>query len=123
MKKRKKLPKILEIKKFDTDGLPGGVWYLLQDRQDYLWLGTSVEKDIGTGLCRYDGKRFTSYTTEDGLADNEIKTIFEDRYRRLWFGTPDGGVSCYDRMAWGLLDTRDGQNPMAVLVPLFNFTQ
>ncbi|MBM3237919.1 response regulator [Candidatus Poribacteria bacterium] len=78
-----------------TDGLPGGVWSLLQDRQGYLWLGTSVEHDIGTGLCRYDGAEFITYTTDDGLVDNHIMSICEDRQGRLWLGTP-GGISCFD---------------------------
>jgi len=78
-----------------TDGLPGGVECLLQDRHGYLWLGTSVEKDTGTGLCRYDGAEFITYTTDDGLADNRVMSIYEDHQGRLWLGTPNG-ISCYD---------------------------
>ena len=33
-----------------TDGLPGGVWRLLQDQKGYLWLETSVEKDRSLSL-------------------------------------------------------------------------
>ncbi|MFC1712926.1 two-component regulator propeller domain-containing protein [Candidatus Poribacteria bacterium] len=73
-----------------TDGLPGGVWCLLQDRRGFLWLGTEV------GLCRYDGAEFITYTTADGLAHNYVYTICEDREGRLWLGTRGGGVSCFD---------------------------
>lgn len=42
------------------------IYCLLQDRQGYLWLGTAE------GLVRYDGSRFTTLTTRDGLADNFV---------------------------------------------------
>lgn len=73
-----------------TDGLPGGVWCLLQDRKGFLWLGTEV------GLCRYDGTEFTTYTTADGLAHNYVYAICEDRKGILWFGTRGGGISRFD---------------------------
>jgi len=63
-----------------TNGLPGAVWPMLQDRQGYLWLGTRA------GLCRYDGTRFITYTTVDGLADGRINAICEDEQGRLWLG-------------------------------------
>jgi len=56
-----------------TNGLPGGVWCLLQDRRSFLWLGTEV------GLCRYDGMEFIIYTTPDGLAHNYVYAICEDQ--------------------------------------------
>ncbi len=65
---------------------------ILQDRDGYLWFGTS-----GGAIC-YDGISFTTLTTEDGLAANWVKTILQDRDGHLWFGTYGGGVSRYD---WG----------------------
>jgi len=62
-------PKSGTWKTYDaTDGLPAGVSCMLQDRVDYLWLGTQA------GLCRYDGAEFITYTTRDGLA-NFTKTF------------------------------------------------
>ncbi|MFQ6040195.1 MAG: two-component regulator propeller domain-containing protein, partial [Candidatus Poribacteria bacterium] len=90
-----------------TDGLPGGVWCLLQDQHGYLWLGTSVEKDTGTGLCRYDGASFITYTTDDGLADNHVMSIYEDHQGRLWLGTPKG-ISCFDGQRFTNYTTEDG---------------
>ena len=85
-----------------TDGLPGGVQCLLQDRQAYLWLGMNSE-----GFCRYDGAEFTTYTTDDGLADNGVMAICEDSKGNLWFGTPDG-VSCFDGQRFTNYTTDDG---------------
>ncbi|MBI1929347.1 sigma 54-interacting transcriptional regulator [Candidatus Poribacteria bacterium] len=83
-----------------TDGLAGQVTCMRQDGHGYLWIGTY------TGLCCYNGAEFTTYTTDDGLANNRVQVIYEDRQvgaerksrsigGRLWFGTP-GGVSCYN---------------------------
>ncbi|QKG53635.1 two-component regulator propeller domain-containing protein [Hymenobacter sp. BRD67] len=48
------------------------IYCLLQDRQGYLWLGTAE------GLVRYDGSRFVTLTTRDGLAENFVTGLWED---------------------------------------------
>ncbi len=48
------------------------IYCLLQDRQGYLWLGTAE------GLVRYDGNRFLTLTTRDGLADNFVTGLWQD---------------------------------------------
>jgi transcriptional regulator with PAS, ATPase and Fis domain len=69
-----------------ADGLAcsNSVSHIAQDRGGALWFGT-----VG-GLSRYDGQRFVTYTTEDGLADNKVNAIYEDREGNLWFGTGRG---------------------------------
>ena len=66
------------------------VFSIIQDRNGFFWFATS------NGLIRYDGKNYTHYTTEHGLASNNVKIIFEDREGNLYFGTEDAGVSRYD---------------------------
>ena len=46
-------------------------------------------------VSRYDGHEFRVFTTEDGLAYNTVKDIFEDKTGTLWFAT-SFGVSRYD---------------------------
>ncbi|MFH1570804.1 MAG: two-component regulator propeller domain-containing protein, partial [Gemmatimonadota bacterium] len=71
------------------DGLAGGaVRALARDRAGALWIGTS-------GVCRYDGRTLTTFTTQDGLASDEANTLFEDGAGRLWVGT-QLGVSRFD---------------------------
>jgi len=84
-----------------VDGLSGGVQCLLQDRQGYLWLGTQA------GLYRYSGTEFISYTSDDGLIDNDIYAICEDRQGRLWLGTRRG-VSCFDGERFTNYTNEDG---------------
>ncbi len=62
---------------------------LLLDRAGNLWVATQG------GLCRFDGRIFQTFTTEDGLPSNYIRCLFEDRQGHLWIGT-DGGVAHYD---------------------------
>jgi signal transduction histidine kinase/CheY-like chemotaxis protein/HPt (histidine-containing phosphotransfer) domain-containing protein len=55
------------------------IYCLLQDRQGYLWLGTAE------GLVRYDGSRFVTFTTREGLAENFVTGLWQDPATgRLW---------------------------------------
>lgn len=67
---------------------------VLQDSKGYLWVGTA------DGLSRFDGYRFTSYSSADGLGHNYINALAEDPQGRIWIATNGGGVSCFrDRVA------------------------
>jgi ligand-binding sensor domain-containing protein/serine phosphatase RsbU (regulator of sigma subunit) len=82
------------------DGLAdNSIQSMLEDRKGNLWFATN------TGVTRFDprqnvnrqdvGNAFRTFTVEDGLADNSILSMLEDRNGNLWFGGL-GGVSCYD---------------------------
>lgn len=62
----------------------------LEDSKGNLWFGS-----IGSGVYRYDGKYFQNFTTKDGLPNNEIVCIYEDKIGNIWFGV-NGGASRYD---------------------------
>ena len=62
----------------------------LEDSNGNLWFGS-----IGSGILRYDGKSFQIFTTKDGLPNNEIVCIYEDKIGNIWFGV-NGGASRYD---------------------------
>lgn len=62
----------------------------LQDKAGYHWFGTS-----GEGLYRYDGKSFTNFTEKDGLCNNDVQDILEDKMGNLWIGT-SAGLCRYD---------------------------
>ncbi|GAG50484.1 unnamed protein product, partial [marine sediment metagenome] len=61
----------------------------------------------GTGVSRYDGTSWQTFTTKDGLADNEIMSSLQDTDGNLWFGTC-GGVSRYDGTSWQTFTTQVG---------------
>ncbi len=57
------------------------------DREGDLWVGTA-----NSGLQRWTPRKMTTYTTNDGLADDNVWTVCEARDGSVWIGT-DGGVS------------------------------
>jgi signal transduction histidine kinase/ligand-binding sensor domain-containing protein len=80
---------------------------LLETRDGSLWIATYVG-----GLTRFQGGRFTVYTTRDGLPDDQVLCLHEDSQGRLWIGTR-GGLASFDGKAFtaygtaqGLLDPR-----------------
>lgn len=67
---------------------PNYVVSLEVDRKGTVWAGT-----WGGGLSRFDGKRWTNYTTKDGLPGNHVFMLHLDRRGRLWVGTNNGLTS------------------------------
>jgi ligand-binding sensor domain-containing protein len=72
---------------------------VLEDRKGNFWFGT-----IGSGVYYYDarlndgvgqGKSFQNFTTREGLVNDRVGCIYEDKTGNIWFGA-NGGVSCYD---------------------------
>jgi ligand-binding sensor domain-containing protein len=57
----------------------------IQDRFGNIWLTSA-----GDGIYFFDGKSFTHYTTEDGLDNNIVHSIFEDRQGNIWVGSKTG---------------------------------
>jgi DNA-binding NtrC family response regulator/ligand-binding sensor domain-containing protein len=73
-----------------AQGLAGRqVEHVEQDHEGYLWFATSH-----SGVSRFDGESFHTFTRHDGLCGNQVMHILQDRAERLWFGTLDGGL-CY----------------------------
>ncbi|WP_436489776.1 two-component regulator propeller domain-containing protein [Chitinophaga sp. ARDCPP14] len=66
-----------------------------------MWFG-------GNGLSRYDGKSFQNFTTKDGLPNNGIKAIMEDKTGKLWIATWDGPCF-YDGKTFTVLKDKDGK--------------
>lgn len=67
-----------------------------------VWAGT-----WGGGVSRFDGKRWTNLTTQDGLAGNIVYSMVQDTKGVFWFGT-DKGVSRYDGKTWKTLGKAEG---------------
>lgn len=66
------------------------VYSVIQDQRGILWFGTQ-----GGGLTCYDGVRFKTFTERDGLLNNTVNQIKEDKKGNLWIATK-AGLSYYD---------------------------
>jgi ligand-binding sensor domain-containing protein len=62
----------------------------LQDKSGRMWFGSG-----GEGVFMYDGQSFQNFTTEDGLLDNDVNGIAEDKKGNILFGTRKG-ICRYD---------------------------
>jgi ligand-binding sensor domain-containing protein len=67
-----------------------------------IWAGT-----WGGGVARYDGKRWSNFGRDDGLAGNIVYSIAQDAQGVFWFGTSNG-VSRYDGNTWRTIGAAEG---------------
>ncbi len=65
-------------------------WDVLEDRRGNLWFAT-----IDSGVYHFDGKSFQHFTTRDGLPNDTVRSVYEDKAGIIWFGT-GGGISRWD---------------------------
>lgn len=78
-----------------------------------VWAGTfpvhddMVIEDAAGGLSAFDGEQWASYSAEDGLADNEVRSVAVTDDGTVWAATADG-VSRFDGDAWATFTTEDG---------------
>lgn len=63
---------------------------VLEDRKGNFWFAS-----IGSGVYYYNGKSFRNFTTKDGLVNDRVTNIYEDKTGSIWFGT-EAGASRYD---------------------------
>jgi ligand-binding sensor domain-containing protein len=72
----------------------------------------------GGGLSKYSGKTFTHFTVTEGLSDNTVRSILEDKNGDLWFGTWQGGANKYDGKSFTHLTRKQGLQADAVVCML-----
>ncbi|MBO0948433.1 two-component regulator propeller domain-containing protein [Fibrella forsythiae] len=65
-------------------------WDVLEDRRGSRWFAST-----DSGVYYSNGKSVKQFTTAEGLADNRVTSVYEDKAGILWFGT-GSGLSRYD---------------------------
>lgn len=96
---------ILEENRIKDGGLGGkSLLNLTFDQYGKLWAGCWRAAHSGGGLYCWDGHRWQSFTTREGLPGNEILKVFEDSRGNIWVGTYEhgmgAGVGCYNGRRW-----------------------
>ncbi|MBL4715422.1 MAG: SpoIIE family protein phosphatase [Bacteroidia bacterium] len=72
------------------DGLPSSKIYgIIQDSKGFIWIATT------NGVCRFDGIKFTTFTMNNGILDNEVIKMYEDKEERIWMISLSGKLSYY----------------------------
>jgi ligand-binding sensor domain-containing protein len=95
-------------------GLPQSqVFAICFDDNQYAWMGTQ-----GGGLCRYNGKSYSYYTTQDSLLSNRVYDIkiFDSQ---IWVACK-GGVSVFESNGKYVKNIRlDNQNEIVTNLTFF----
>jgi serine/threonine protein kinase/ligand-binding sensor domain-containing protein len=80
------LGKPLEFKTLQTkDGLPvKTIGHIIISKNNDVWFSTE-----GGGVAKWDGKKFINYTVANGLSNNVVNFLFEDK-NALWIATYNG---------------------------------
>ena len=60
--------------------LGSSIMVVYQDKKNTYWFGS-----WDTGVYRYDGKTLVNYTTKQGLQNNRIDEITEDKFGNIYF--------------------------------------
>ncbi|OBX21767.1 MULTISPECIES: ligand-binding sensor domain-containing protein [Bizionia] len=63
---------------------------IMEDSKGSMWFGTPE------GAYMYNGKILTHISEKDGLPNNSINRILEDKNHNFWFATHHKGISRYD---------------------------
>lgn len=63
---------------------------ITQDDNGNLWIGTL------SGLTKYNGREFKTYSRKDSLAEDWITAVFKDKKGNIWLGHWAGGVSMFN---------------------------
>ena len=86
------------------EGLPNPfVGNMLEDKNGYFWFCS-----LGSGLSRYDGKSFVTYTTANGLPESDIRSILQDKKGNFWIGTLSNGMCKFDGKTFVKFSTANG---------------
>lgn len=83
-------PELFGMVKTDPLKFKSGIRSMFQDKNENFWIGSDQE-----GVALFNGTSFTYFTTTDGLPDNKILCIQEDKNGMIWIGTQNG-VCRYD---------------------------
>lgn len=83
-------PELVTTLKAGTLKFTSGISSIFQDSNGNYWVGSLQE-----GVAVYNGKTFVYFSSKDGLTDNQIHSIQEDKEGVIWFNTQKG-VSSYD---------------------------
>ncbi|MBK6942143.1 MAG: hypothetical protein IPH13_18340 [Planctomycetes bacterium] len=88
-------------------GTPSSVWCVFEDRRGHHWFGSR-----GEGATCWDGESFVRFTTEHGLASDDVRSIQEDDAGQLYFGSGTS-ITRFDGRALRSLTMPESTSPLS----------
>lgn len=85
--------------------IPARFSAVLEDGKGNFWFATT-----GSGVYYYNGVSFSNFTTRQGLANDRVTSIYEDKNDNVWFGTQNG-ASRYDGRSFTNLRMKETAPP------------
>jgi ligand-binding sensor domain-containing protein len=85
---------------------------VIKDHEGALWIGAEH------GLIKRQNDKTSVYSTSNGLSDNCVRCLFQDRDRNVWIGTLSGGLCMLSGEPAVALASSDGL-PDATISKLF----
>ncbi len=77
---------------------------ITNDAKGNLWFCT-----YGSGISKYDGKKFTNYTKKTGAFDNHFFDAETDINGKLWIASANSGILIHDKKGFKKIDFVDGE--------------
>jgi signal transduction histidine kinase/ligand-binding sensor domain-containing protein len=75
---------------------------LMEDREGGMWVGS-----WGGGARRLKEGKVTSFLIQDGMPDNVVRAIVQDRQSTMWFGT-NAGLAAYKDGRFKIYNSKNG---------------
>ncbi len=82
------------------------------DSKGRIWFGTL------NGIIIFDGKEKRTITTNEGLSNNTVWDIIEDKYNNYWIATQGGGIIKYNEKEFINYTIEDGLSSNIILTLL-----
>ena len=82
---------------------PNYIVSLEVDNNGIVWAGT-----WGGGLAKYDGTKWTNYSTKDGLPSNHVFSLYKDPQGMIWAGTSHGLAKVLENGKFQVITRREG---------------
>ena len=110
---------IADINNEHTDLSSNGVYTILVDEFNRIWVGTFTN---GINVIEYNSPTTTrwlkhEYRNDNSLANNCVNAIFEDSQGKWWFGHNDG-ISVLERSTWQWKHYLNDQKDKIVIISL-----
>jgi len=81
--------------------------FIRKDDKGNMWFASMSNG----GVNQFNGKKFTQYLLNDGLSDNQVRTIYCDKSGKIWIGfngNRNSGLTVYDGKSFNTYALEDG---------------